>query len=180
MVETGDTTLVIGVGNELFGDEGLGVHVARLLASQPSLPGSVEVIEAGTSLFDFVPEFPRYSRVILVDAVRAGNPPGTIWRADSVADLDDETEATSFLSLHGWGVVESLHAAKKLGMVPQRLTIIGAEPETTEPGIGLSPTLSQAALRIVAVIRKEIELLPGPASEKPVAAQLLLPSVLAR
>jgi hydrogenase maturation protease len=156
LVETAGATLVIGVGNELLSDEGVGVHVARLIASEPSLPASVVVIEAGTSLFDFVAEFPKYSRVILVDAVSAGKSPGTIWRADSVADFDDESEASSVLSLHDWGVVETLSAAKKLDMVPERLTIIGVEPETTEPGIGLSPRVSQAAARIIANILGEI------------------------
>jgi hydrogenase maturation protease len=151
-----DKVLVVGVGNALLGDEGLGVHVARsLLAAKASLPAHVEVFEAGTSLFDLLPEMSRYSRVIIVDAVRAGQEPGTVYRSASLAEAADEPETTAPISLHQWGLAETLRAAKMLGMLPQQLLLVGAEPENISPGTELSPKLARAAERIVSLVVAE-------------------------
>lgn len=152
-----ETVLVIGVGNVLLGDEGLGVHVARrLLAERDPLPPRVTVLEAGTCLLDFIPQLPRYSHVIIVDAVRAGRPPGTIYRIELAAGFDGQFQASPPLSLHQWGVMETLWVAKCLGVLPQRLTLVGAEPERIAPGTELSSNLTQAAQRIVSMLRDEL------------------------
>ena len=60
-----EKTLIVGIGNELLGDEGFGVHVARALLALPSLPCGVEVMEAGTCLLEVLPLLPQFARVIL-------------------------------------------------------------------------------------------------------------------
>lgn len=156
MTAASEKVLIVGVGNELLGDEGLGVHVARsLLAAKDSLPAQVDVREAGTALLDLVAEMPRYSRVVIVDAVRAGQEAGTVYRVESVAEFARQFEANLPLSLHQWNLIETLQVAEKLGLLPRQLTLIGAEPESIGPSIELSPKLARAAEKIISILLAE-------------------------
>jgi hydrogenase maturation protease len=150
--------LVIGVGNELLGDEGLGVHVARSLRDRAAAARfRIEVLEAGTALFDLAPEIARHSHVVLVDAIRAGAPPGTVYRMEWRPGLAGTPAAGLPLSLHDWGFLETLRAIELLGMLPARLTIIGAEPARVEPGTELSEPAAMAKQRIVEMIERLAE-----------------------
>lgn len=149
--------LIVGVGNELLRDEGLGVHVARsLLAMKPSLPPHVDVLEAGTSLLDVLPRMPLYSRVIIVDAVRAGKRAGGLHRIETTDEFTESFESGASVSLHEMGVVEALRVASMLGLKPKKLLIVGAEPENIEPGTELSPRLDRAARKIISMLLSEI------------------------
>lgn len=156
MTSASEKLLIVGVGNELLGDEGLGVHVARaLLAAKDSLPAQVDVLEAGTALLDLVAEMPRYSRVVIVDAVRAGQEAGTVYRVESVAEFARQFEANLPISLHQWNLIETLQVAEKLGLLPRQLTLIGAEPESIGPSTELSPKLARAAEKISSILLAE-------------------------
>jgi hydrogenase maturation protease len=151
------TMLIVGVGNELLGDEGLGVHVARsLLQRSPPLPPHVEVMDAGTALLDILPEMARHARVFVVDAIRCGKEPGTLYRAEVDSSFLGRTEASPPLSLHQWDLLETLRVGEALGLLPAQLTLLGAEPETISPGTSLSLRLAQAAEDIVAALLTEI------------------------
>jgi len=154
MTDTAETVLIVGTGNELLGDEGLGIHVVRSLRARACLPAHVELIEAGTALLDFIPQMARHGRVILVDAIRAGGEPGTLYRLEVVAGSVLQRETCLPISLHEWGIRETLWAAEMLGMMPERLTLLGAEPETVEPSLELSPRLAGAAEKIVGLLRE--------------------------
>jgi hydrogenase maturation protease len=149
-----ETVLILGVGNELLGDEGLGIHVARALIVQ-SLPEHVQVIEAGTALLDLLPEMARHDRVILVDAVRAGREPGTIYRVEMVAGSIRQKEMPLQFSLHEWGILETLQAGETMGLMPKQLELLGAEPEKMELTMELSPRLERAAEQIVDLLVSE-------------------------
>ncbi len=149
--------LILGVGNELLRDEGLGVHVARsLLAMNPSLPSHVDVLEAGTSLLDVLPRMPLYSRVIIVDAVSAGKRAGGIHRIEATDELTGSFESGASVSLHEMGVAEALRVGAMMGLKPKNLLVIGAEPERIEPGTELSPRLDRAARKIISMLLSEI------------------------
>lgn len=160
-----DAILVIGVGNLLLGDEGVGVHVARRLsAQQDALPPTVEVLDAGTALLDVLGETSRFRRVILVDAMRGHGPPGSIYRLDHGSGLADERGPGTATPLHQWGVVETLWAARTLGLEPPDLTLIGIEPANLAPSTELSPEVERAARRIVSMLFEELGLGPDPSS----------------
>jgi hydrogenase maturation protease len=151
------TMLIVGVGNELLGDEGLGVHVARsLLQRSPPLPPHVEVVDAGTALLDVLPEMARHSRVVIVDAIRTGKEPGTLYRAEVDSSFLGNTDSVLPLSLHQWDLLETLRVGQTLGLLPAQLTVLGAEPENISPGTRLSHRLAQAAENIVAGLLTEI------------------------
>ncbi len=154
--------LIVGVGNELLGDEGLGVHVAwALLRMQPALPPEVDVLEAGTALLDVLPQWSRYSRVVVVDAVSAGSPPGTIYRAELGSDSLDREPALP-LSLHQWGLRDTLRIGAALDLLPRQLTLVGAEPEVITAGTELSPRLARAAQEITSMLLEEMPSIARP------------------
>ena len=79
MTNNGKKTLVLGLGNVLMGDEGIGVHVVRAL-EQHTLPEGVECLDGGTGGFTLLEPLENADRIVLVDAAAAGNPLGTVTR----------------------------------------------------------------------------------------------------
>jgi hydrogenase maturation protease len=155
-VDRGRTgTLIVGAGNVLLSDEGLGVHVARALLDEPNvLPRGTDVVEAGTALLDVLPDAREYERVIVVDAVRAGGTPGTIYWFDLRDELNRrDTRSPHCLSLHEWSLVDSLRVAATLGWLPEDIRLLGAEPAALRDGLELSPVLAVAMRRMVALLR---------------------------
>ena len=157
MSHRAESVLIVGIGNELLCDEGLGVHVARaLLAARGTLPAGVAVLEAGTSLLEIMAEMSHYAHVVIVDAIYAGGEAGTLYRAELSREASGQLETLPAISLHEWGLLDTLRAAKMLGLLPGRLTLIGAEPERIQPGLGLSPKLARAEDRIVTMLLDEL------------------------
>jgi hydrogenase maturation protease len=149
--------LVAGVGNLLLSDEGFGVHVARALMAEPRrLPAGAEVVEAGTSLFNAAIEVAGRTRLIVVDAIRRGGEPGTLHRFEVDARWLRDGAPAAPLSLHDWSVFDSLRAMAAMGRLPPRVTLVGAEPASLEPGLALTPAVAAAAARIRAMILKEL------------------------
>ena len=157
MNASGDRMLIVGMGNELLSDEGLGIHVVRsLLDTRSSLPAEVQILEAGTALLDALEEMSGYPRVILVDAVRAGRDPGTLYRWEVVSDSIRRFETLPPTSLHDWDLIDTLRASEMLGLLPKNITLFGAEPEFLEPGMELSPKVARAAEQLIAILREEV------------------------
>lgn len=153
MISSRDRTLIVGVGNLLLGDEGLGVHVAQALMAAPTrLPAGVDVIDAGTSLLDVLGELPRYDRVIIVDAMQCGDEPGAI-RMLEIPDPTALRRGAPVASLHQLELLDALAAAADLGLLPADLILIGAEVQSVSPGIALSSSCAVAAGRIVEWLR---------------------------
>lgn len=152
MTQPGERVLVVGAGNLLLGDEGLGVHVARMLRADP--PPLIDVLEAGTNLFDALPVMARYQRVIIVDAMRMGAEPGAIHCLEVDAESAAGEAEQDALSLHEWGVLATLRAGRQMGLLRGRVWLLGAEPESLETSLELSPRLAEAARRICRVLRR--------------------------
>jgi hydrogenase maturation protease len=158
--------LIVGIGNELLTDEGVGVHVARALAPRAATAEErFEVLDAGTALLDAVLAMSLYEHVFIVDAMRAGRTPGTVYRWDDVARLAEGTEAGAPLSLHAWDVADTLRAARELGLEPRRLTLFGVEPASVVVGMALSPEVERAAARVVSLLLEEIAAFPPPSPD---------------
>jgi len=145
--------VVIGVGNLLLKDEGIGIHAVQAL-QQLELPPDVKLIDGGTS-----PDLIAYTRagdkLIIVDAAKAGGEPGTIYR---FKPEDLAAEKASLASAHELGVVENLKLISLTGNEPGGILIIGIEPREVEFGTELSPELQQKLPEIVKVVLKEMGL----------------------
>jgi hydrogenase maturation protease len=134
----GERVLVIGVGNTLRGDDGVGVHVARELARGP-LPEGVAVLDGGTEGLDLIFHFEEARRVVLIDAAHMGRPPGEATVFDG--RLLDRATNVRFASTHGFGVAEVLALGRSIGVEPE-VTIVGIQPRDTALRDGLSEPLA--------------------------------------
>lgn len=143
---------VIGIGNTLMGDDGVGVAVAALLDG--SLPRNVDVYDAGTALQDMLSCVGRCERVILIDSCAAGGAPGTVYR--SILHPDDWETAPLGDSLHDMDVVHALRMHRLAGGSLGEVALIGIEPGEVSLREGLSPALEARMPAILQAVRDEI------------------------
>jgi len=144
-------TLVLGVGNPLCGDDGVGSYAIEMLveallptgcsqSADRNLPPGIQVQDAGLPGWGLPSWLEGWNSVFLVDAVEMGQEPGS-WRKfypeDVQYGLDDET-----LSLHQPDLACGLALAQALNMLPEHLVIYGIQPADTSPGAPLSPRVS--------------------------------------
>ncbi|MBF8295716.1 MAG: hydrogenase maturation protease [Bacteroidetes bacterium] len=139
------TILVLGVGNILLSDEGVGVQVAQRLQAM-NLPPEVEVVDGGTAGYELIEFFRNKKKVVVVDCLRADEPPGSIIRA-SPDELDLQWQTP--LSVHQSGLRELLQHAASLSPSPE-IVILGIVPENTDsPGMNLSKTVEGVIDRVI-------------------------------
>jgi hydrogenase maturation protease len=143
---------VLGIGNILLSDEGVGVHVANKL-SAISLPEHVSVVEGGTDGFRLLNIITETEHLIVIDAVKGGGEPGSIYRFD----IDDVRACPSGFktSVHQIGILEVIDLSGLIGKTP-RTTIIGIEPKSLEMGMELSPEISEKIPRIIDLVLAEL------------------------
>jgi hydrogenase maturation protease len=144
--------VVIGVGNLLMKDEGIGIHALEAL-QQIDLPADVELVDGGTSP-DLIAYTKAGDRLILIDSAKAGGEPGAIYR---FKPEDVSPETTHLTSAHELGVSQNLSLMSLLGNRPADTVIIGIEPGEIAPGLELSALLQQKLPEIVKVVLKEIQ-----------------------
>ncbi|HYH03331.1 MAG TPA: HyaD/HybD family hydrogenase maturation endopeptidase [Bacillota bacterium] len=147
-------TVILGVGNLLFKDDSIGVRVLQELEKE-LLPKSITLIEGGAGGLDLLNFFIDYASVIVIDAIAAGNSPGTLYHfsADTLM-----TVPGARLSLHDLRLLEVYHLSRLLGS-HSRVIIIGIEPAETGFGLELSPEVSAKIPELVRLVKAE--LLPG-------------------
>ena len=144
-------TIIIGVGNLLQKDDGIGIHTVKALQKM-QLPDGVITIDGGTSP-DIIACTRGGDKLIIIDAARAGGEPGAIYRFQP-GDLEDEAGAA--LSVHEIGVAQNLKLMSLSGNEPAETVIIGVEPKEIDWGTGLSPELEEKIPEIIAVVLEEI------------------------
>ena len=143
--------VVIGVGNLLMKDEGIGIHVIQYLQGL-DLPADVKLVDGGTS-----PDIIAYTRtnekLIIVDAAKAGGEPGAVYRF-LPEDLDDDMG--DLASAHEMGVAPNLKLMEMSGSLPKETVIIGVEPKEVALGLELTDELAARVPAIADVVIKEI------------------------
>jgi len=145
--------LVLGVGNLLLSDEGVGVHVAQRMMTM-DMPPEVQVVEGGTDGFGLVNVITEADRMILVDAVRGGGQPGSIYRFE-IEDCPPYPDIFK-TSVHQISILEVINLSSLIGTTP-RTTIIGIEPACMEMGMELSPAVAAKVPRVIQMIKEEVE-----------------------
>ena len=147
-VRRDDKIAVLGMGNELLKDEGIGVHVIRYLENVPGL-SLVRLIDGGTRP-DAIDEIGDVERLIIVDAIRGEEDPGAVYRLSP-----EQVQAQKPSSVHELTVMDMLWSMDILGSVPE-VTIIGVEPKEIDWGLELSPELANKLPQIAEVVLEEI------------------------
>jgi hydrogenase maturation protease len=150
-VEMLSRILVIGCGNILLRDEGIGVHVVNHL-SKMLLPQDVEIIDGGTASFVLLQQIRNAAKVIIVDAVLGNGDPGTMYRI-KMEDLDWHGYGAP--SLHQCSVMEVLGLACMIEQNPE-IVIFGIEPESMEYGLDLTETVAGRMTKIIEMIWGEV------------------------
>ena len=142
-------TLILGLGNLLLADEGVGVHAARALAER-ELPPGVSVVEAGTAFLDVLPDIEKADRILLIDAMEGGGAPGSVYRVP----FDQCVHPDMLASLHGFDMSRVLFMAGN--QRNPEVTVFGVEPARIEWGTDLSAQVQRTMPALQDVILNEV------------------------
>lgn len=117
-------TLILGIGNILLSDEGLGVHIVnRILESGIAIPDDVEIIDGGTAGFDLLEPMMGRKKIIIIDALKVDDVPGSVYRFPP----EHIASSRNAMSLHEFGIRELIATLRMLGHYPE-IEIIGIVP----------------------------------------------------
>jgi hydrogenase maturation protease len=150
--------LVIGIGNILLRDEGVGVRVAMELQRQSKdggldLPPGTRVIDGGTLGLELLPMVAAATSLVLVDAVDMGSAAGSIkvLRGDAI-----EGTLAGHVSPHQVGVADLVAAARLMGVLPNGFSLVGIQPAAIEMGLDLTPAVEAAITGAVVHVGAEL------------------------
>jgi hydrogenase maturation protease len=143
---------IIGVGNYLRGDEGIGIHAVEKLRLM-AWPDDVEIIDGGIPGVGLLHLIEARRLAIIIDCADFGGKPGEI----EVFDPDRlEREEREEISLHATDLLTSLELGRRVGRYPQKAMILGVQPKSISPGVSLSPELVGALDKIPDMVKEVI------------------------
>jgi hydrogenase maturation protease len=155
--------LVLGVGNVLLRDEGVGIRVLRELEARFDFPPNVRLVDGGVLGLSLMGTMMEAEQVIVIDAVRGGDEPGTLYRFD----WEHKPEHIQYKdSLHQIDLMETM-GALPLICDPPKVTVLGVEYEDIDNyGLELTPRVERAVEPLVSLVLTELEALGFPAAGK--------------
>jgi hydrogenase maturation protease len=154
---------VVGLGNLILSDEGVGVHVVRRLDEAYSFPDDVVLIDGGTSAIDLLDQLVEAEHIIFIDAAQTGGPPG------SIVALQGARLPVWFrerMSPHQIGLADLLATLSLMDHTPESVTLIGIEPQSMELGTELTPKIDAAADEALAKVLEQLAALGVRAVER--------------
>ena len=146
--------VVLGVGNILMADEGLGVRCVDTIERGGSLPPDVVCIDGGTSTHELLEDLESLDLLVIVDAAATGKPPGTIVRLEGTSI---PAAFSNKMSPHQHGINDLLASLTLLGRAPGRLVLFGVEPQTMRLSMDLSPAVSAVLPELCRRVVREVE-----------------------
>ena len=159
--------LVIGLGNVLRSDDGVGVHLARALARE-SWPPPVRILDAGTPGLALLDLIEGAGQVVILDACQLHARPGTL-RIFTPEEVRSRTEGAP-LSIHEADVLGALRLGEAVGLNVS-VTLVGIQPTSLEPGTKLSPALTELFPEILDQARRLLQSLVGGGRASPEAGE---------
>lgn len=139
------STLVLGIGNYLMGDEGIGVHVASRLEKNKLLPEGVSVLDGGTGGFHLLEYFEQYDHIILIDATLDNHAVGTIRRIKPRFAKDFPPA----MSTHDIGLKDLVSALQILGKMPEIDLFVVSIETIQQQGIELTPQIEAVVPKVI-------------------------------
>jgi len=146
-------TLVIGLGNLVHSDDGVGVHAVHRLQTDPRVPPEVSLIDGGTQGLSLIPHISGFARLLVIDAVDVGEQPGTVIRMDGKA-LDGLRGKPT---VHQLGFADLMIALKLLGDAPEEVILIGVQPLSTEWSASLTPAVEASLDTVTDLVVAQLE-----------------------
>lgn len=147
-----NSVAIIGIGNILRKDDGIGVHVINKLEKE-GLTSTIQLVDGGTSTLDMLGYFLDYERIIVVDCLKAGYEPGTIYKikAEDIKNYKKES-----LSIHDVQILDVVKMANMMDRFPS-VVIFGIEPKEIEFDLELSDVMKSKIPEVIKLIKKELE-----------------------
>lgn len=145
--------LVLGLGNILLSDEGIGIRVLEALQGRCTWPDHVTFMDGGVMGLEIMPYLESASKVLVLDAVITQAPPATLVR---LADNEIPAMVAMKMSVHQVGFQEALAMCTVRDTLPEAMVLLGVTPQTLEPGVGLSPDVEA---QIPAMVREAMVVL---------------------
>ncbi len=146
--------LIIGLGNVLLTDDGLGVHVINQL-NKRDFSREIEILEGGTLSINLLDELIGREKVIAIDAVKGGQKPGTLYKFNYSEVKQFYNNNT--MSLHQLDFVKALEIGEFLGKPLPEITIFGVEPESLGMSMELSESVQSRVPDVIDAIIREVE-----------------------
>ncbi|MDD2662637.1 MAG: HyaD/HybD family hydrogenase maturation endopeptidase [Dechloromonas sp.] len=145
--------VILGIGNILLTDEGVGVRVVEALAARGGLPSGVELIDGGTCGMEMLEQLENLDALIVVDCVRCGRPPATpvLLKGDDVPVF-----FRTKLSPHQVSLSDVLASLEFTGRAPRKTVIVGMQPVSMGLGLDLSPEVAASLPELVDLTLAEI------------------------
>jgi hydrogenase maturation protease len=145
--------LVLGIGNVLLTDEGIGVRALKELERRYTYPTNVELLDGGTAGIELLRHIRNRDYLIIIDAMKCGQEPGTVLRVEG-----DEVPAAfrTRISPHQLGLSDLLAAAMLTDELPANLVLYGVEPESIDIGLDLTETVEANVDKLVGAVADEL------------------------
>jgi hydrogenase maturation protease len=156
-------TLVLGLGNLVHSDDGLGVHAIRRLEQDARVPPGVALMDGGTQGLALLPHISGCDRLLVIDAIDAGREPGTLIRLDS----ESARKLPGKPSVHQLGFADLMIALELLGESPPELVVIGMQPASTEWSPDLTPRVQASLDALLRVVTDQLNSWTAAASATP-------------
>jgi hydrogenase maturation protease len=141
-------TLVLGLGNLVHADDGVGVHAIHRLQGDSHVPAGVVMMDGGTQGLSLVPHISGFQRLLVIDAVDTGQQPGTLIRLEGNALEKLPGKA----SVHQLGFADLMVALKLLRQSPEEIVVIGVQPQSTDWSVELTAPVRQSLDELLAVV----------------------------
>ncbi|MBI4690298.1 MAG: HyaD/HybD family hydrogenase maturation endopeptidase [Nitrospirae bacterium] len=135
---SGEKILILGLGNILLKDEGVGVHAVEALKEGYDFPENVRLIDGGTMGLDLLPFIEGKDKVLIIDAADFKEKAGTI---KSIEGNNIPAFLNTKFSVHQIGLPDMLFAAKLMGITPTEMCLIGMQPQEIDTGLEMSRTM---------------------------------------
>lgn len=145
--------LVMGVGSILMTDEGIGIRAVEELLRRYRFPENVELLDGGTSGIELLSYIAGRDYLIIIDAIKSGNAPGTVLRVEGE---DVPAKFRTRISPHQLGISDLLAAATLTEELPKQLVLFGIEPKDIVLGIGLSREVRNGLDRLLEVVVEDL------------------------
>ncbi len=150
-----ETIHVVGLGNVLMGDDGVGVRAVQRLEAEGGLGPGVALVDGGTAVFDTLSPLGGGKTLIVIDAVEGGGEAGAVYRVPFEA-LAGSGRGGMALSLHEVGLLESLPLLELAGVRWEEVVVFGVEPGTVSTGETLSAAVEAALPEVAKAVKKEL------------------------
>ena len=147
-------TIVLGLGNPLMADEGIGIKLVKLLISACGENARADFVDAGTGGMTLLTYIANRKKAVIIDCALMNTKPGTIKRF--TPDQVKTVKELAHLSLHEIDILKVIELSKQLGECPEQIVFFGIEPEIIEQKNGLSEVLTKKLDDYIEVISKEL------------------------